>query len=62
MLTADADPTKGQTMSEQDLNTDIDDTEGHGYKRDNEDDTEGHGYKREEVDDEDDTEGHGYKH
>jgi hypothetical protein len=67
MLTADADPQtliretgnrKGHTMTEQDHTPDPDDTEGHGYKRDDEDDTEGHGYKR---DDEDDTEGHGYK-
>ena len=49
MLTADADPTdpgpKGHTMTEQDHTPDIDldDTEGHGYKKDeDEDDTEGH--------------------
>ena len=35
-------------MTEQDLTPDeIDDTEGHGYKREDEDDdVEGHGYKR----------------
>ena len=49
MLTADAEQLKGQTMTEQNLTPDeIDDTEGHGYKREDEDD--------------DDVEGHGYKH
>ena len=62
MLTADAEQMKGHTMTEQNLTPDeIDDTEGHGYKREDEDDTEGHGYKREDEDD-DDVEGHGYKH
>jgi|HubBroStandDraft_1064217.scaffolds.fasta_scaffold1410968_2 hypothetical protein len=62
MLTADAEQLKGQTMTEQNLTPDeIDDTEGHGYKKD-EDDTEGHGYKKDEDEDKDDTEGHGYKH
>jgi len=44
-------------MTEQDRtpDMDLDDAEGHSFKRDDEDDTEGHGYKR---DDEDDTEGH----
>jgi hypothetical protein len=69
MLTADADPQtliretgnrKGHIMTEQDQTPDIDleDTEGHGYRKDDEDDTEGHGYRK---DDEDDTEGHGYR-
>ncbi len=49
-------------MSEQNTTPDVDDTEGHGYKKDDEiDDTEGHGYKKDDED-EDDTEGHGYKH
>ena len=61
MLTPDAEQLKGHTMTEQNLTPDeIDDTEGHGYKREDEDDTEGHGYKREDEDN--DVEGHGYKH
>ena len=51
MLTPDAEQLKGHTMTEQNLTPDeIDDTEGHGYKREDEDDTEGHGYKREDED------------
>jgi hypothetical protein len=60
MLTANVDPRnqepKGNAMTEQNLTPD--DTEGHGFKREDENDTEGHGFKRE---DEDDTEGHGFK-
>jgi hypothetical protein len=83
MLIADVDPEtliqeteirKGHIMAEQNQTPDIDldDTEGHGYKKDDEDDTQGHGYKKDDEDDteghgykkddEDDTEGHGYKH
>jgi hypothetical protein len=52
---------EGHPMTEQNLTPDeIDDTEGHGYKREDEDDTQGHGYKREDEDG-DDVEGHGYK-
>jgi hypothetical protein len=32
-------------MTEPNETPDLDDTEGHGYKREDEDDTEGHGYK-----------------
>jgi hypothetical protein len=40
---------------------DLDDVEGHGYKKGEDgDDVEGHGYKKD--DEEDDVEGHGYKH
>jgi hypothetical protein len=39
---------------------DLDDVEGHGYKKEDGDDVEGHGYKKD--DEEDDVEGHGYKH
>jgi hypothetical protein len=37
-------------MTEQDRasDLDLDDTEGHGYKKDDEDDTEGHGYKKDD--------------
>ena len=62
MLTADVDPhnqrTEGNAMTEQHQIPEIDDTEGHGLRRDDEDDTEGHGLRR---DDEDDTEGHGLR-
>jgi hypothetical protein len=62
MLSEDTDrKLEGHPMTEQNLTPDeIDDTEGHGYKREDEDDTQGHGYKREDEDD--DVEGHGYKH
>ena len=52
MLSQDTDrKPKGRLMNEQNLTPDeIDDTAGHGYKREDEDqdddDTEGHGYKR----------------
>ena len=48
MLTADGDPTdrdrRDTVMTEQDRTPDIDldDAEGHSFKRDDEDDTEGH--------------------
>jgi hypothetical protein len=65
MLSEDTDrKVEGHPMTEQNLTPDeIDDTEGHGYKREDEDgdDTQGHGYKREDEDG-DDVEGHGYKH
>jgi hypothetical protein len=60
MLAADADPAdpaaKGHTMTEQDQtpSIDLEDTEGHGFLRD-EDDAEGHVQK---SDDEDDAAGH----
>jgi hypothetical protein len=62
MLSEDIDrKLEGHPMTEQNLTPDeIDDAEGHGYRREDEDDTQGHGYKREDEDG-DDVEGHGYK-
>jgi len=47
------------TEQKQTPDIDLDDTQGHGLKKDDEDDTQGHGLKK---DDEDDTEGHTLKH